>query len=185
MSSSLFPDPLQFWRDALTRLEGEANNLASSTLKTPEAARSAQTLASMALSLQQFSDKAMSDHLRRLNIPSRKDVAELAESLVRIEGKLDQLLPLLLPPSELDTPRPARTRRPSSQSAPAPAPAPAADAQPAAAAAEADSAPAPAPADAEPAPTRARAAAETAPAGTRSAKAKPAERRRGTRATKG
>ncbi|MFT4101669.1 MAG: hypothetical protein QM674_11650 [Burkholderiaceae bacterium] len=178
MSSSLFPDPLQFWRDALSKFEGEANALASNTLKSPEAARNAQTLASLSLSLQQFSDKAMSEHLRRFNIPSRKEVAELAESLRRIEGKLDQLLPLLLPPSELDTPRPSRTRRPSAPAVAAPA-----DASPSAAA-EGESADVPASSDAASAPSRAD-ADETAPAGTRSAKAAPAERRRGARATKG
>jgi len=40
MIPSLFLDPLQMWRDAINRLEGEANTMATGSLKSPELVRS-------------------------------------------------------------------------------------------------------------------------------------------------
>jgi len=169
---------MQFWRDALTKFENEVNSLANSALKSPDAARNAQTLSSVALSLQQFSDKAMSDHLRRLNIPSRKEVMDLGDALTRLESKIDQILTHLIPPSDLGTPRPARTRRPTS-------PPPEAGAVQAVPPPSEPTEAANAPAEAAPVPTRAREAAETVRAKPRAAKAAPTEGRRSARASKG
>jgi hypothetical protein len=131
MASSLFPDPLQMWRDALTKLEGEVNTLATGSMKSQEVARSLNQFSSVTLGMQQMFEKVVDSYLRRANLPSRKEVAELAESLQRIESKLDRLLPADAQPAAL-APRPARTRRPAiavAQPAPEPAPvaAPSAD----------------------------------------------------------
>jgi hypothetical protein len=112
MASSLFPDPFQFWRETLTRLENQANGMATDSLRSQEIVRSLHELSSATLSLQQMFDKSVSEYLRRANLPSRKDIAELSQALQRIEAKLD-----LLQPAEAhgtrDAPRrPARTRRP-------------------------------------------------------------------------
>lgn len=123
MASSLFPDPLQLWRDALTKLEGEANSLAMGSAKSQEVMRSLQQLSSASQSMQQMVDKAIALYLRRANLPSRQDVKDVAESLQRIEEKLDRLLPQEVP---AELPRPARTRRPSgAAAAPQPTTAPA------------------------------------------------------------
>lgn len=114
MASSLFPDPLQLWRDALTKLEGEANSLAMGSAKSQEVMRSMHQLSSASQSMQQMVDKAIALYLRRANLPSRQDVKELSASLQRIEEKLDRLLPQEVP---AELPRPARTRRPSSAAA--------------------------------------------------------------------
>lgn len=128
MASSLFPDPLQLWRDALTKLEGEANSLATGGAKSQEVMRSMHQLSSASQSMQQMVDKAIALYLRRANLPSRQDVKDLSASLQRIEEKLDRLLPQEVP---AELPRPARTRRPSSAAAaPQPVATPAAPATP-------------------------------------------------------
>ncbi len=112
MIPSLFPDPLQLWRDALNRLEGEANTLAAGSLKSPELVRSLQQATTVSASMQQGFDKMVDAYLRRANLPSRKQLAELTQSLERIEQKLDRLLP------PVEVPRPARTRKPAADQAP-------------------------------------------------------------------
>lgn len=109
MATSLFPDPLQFWRDAVTKLEGDINSLATGSLKSQQVLRSLHRLSSASTALQQIVERAIEAHLRRANLPSRKQVSELAESLRRIEEKLDGLLPA----KAETTTRPARTRRPA------------------------------------------------------------------------
>ena len=115
MASSLFPDPFKLWRDAVTQLEGQANNLATGSLQSQEALRSLHTLSGAFMGMQQMMDKALNDYLRRTNLPSRKDIAELAHTLQRIESKLDALLPA---EAREAPPRPARTRRPPTSAAP-------------------------------------------------------------------
>lgn len=122
MIPSLFLDPLQMWRDAINRLEGEANTLATGSLKSPELVRSLQQATAVSAGMQQGFDKMVDGYLRRANLPSRKQLAELVQTLERIEQKLDRLLP----PDEV--PRPARTRKPAATPVVAPS-APAAPAQ--------------------------------------------------------
>lgn len=120
MASSAFPDPLQLWRDAIDQLEKDANALATQGIKSPGLMRSLQQASGVSLGLQQAYGRLLEAHLQRANLPSRRQLDELAETLERIEHKLDRLLP-----PEADVPRPARTRRPSGAAAPAPVPAPA------------------------------------------------------------
>src|SRR5688572_31823270 len=93
MSTSLFPDPLQMWRDAVTKLEGDVNSLTTGSMNSQEVVRSLHDFSAASLGMQQLFEKAIGAYLRRANLPSRKDVAELAQALQRIEDKLDRLLP--------------------------------------------------------------------------------------------
>jgi hypothetical protein len=134
MASSLFPDPLQMWRDAVTKLESDVNALATGSAKSQEVVRTLHQLSGVSLGMEQVLEKVIGSYLRRANLPSRREVIELAESLRRIEDKLDRLLPADSAPA----PRPPRTRRPSSgapaiESATAPAPTPAQESAPASA----------------------------------------------------
>jgi hypothetical protein len=56
---------------------------------------------------------------KRMDLPSRSEVAALAAALQRVEDKLDQLLPA--PTSEVIAPRPPRTRRPTPEPVATPA----------------------------------------------------------------
>ncbi|QBR04034.1 hypothetical protein [Paraburkholderia pallida] len=110
MASSLFPDPFQIWREALSKLENDANAVAAGSLKSQEVLQSLHQFSSASLGMQQWFEKTIEEYLRRANLPSRKAVDELAVSLRRIEEKLDRLLPQAA--SATSAPRPARTRRP-------------------------------------------------------------------------
>jgi hypothetical protein len=117
MTEPYFFDPLQLWRDAVSKLEKSANEHANAQLKSPGVARSLQDAATVSFGLQQAYAKATDAYLRQANLPSRNQVLELAETLQRIEEKLDRLLPAAA------VPRPARTRRPAAAMTP-PAPTP-------------------------------------------------------------
>jgi hypothetical protein len=110
MATSFLVDPLQMWRDAVTKLESEVNSLATGSTKYDEVVRALHQFSSVSLGMEQVLEKVIGGYLRRANLPSRKEVLELAESLRRIEDKLDRLLPADSAPA----PRPPRTRRPSS-----------------------------------------------------------------------
>jgi hypothetical protein len=114
MASSIFPDPLQLWREAVTRLEQDVNALATGSLGSQEVSRSLHQFSTVSLGMQQMLEKLIERYLQKANLPSRKEVAELAESLRRIEDKLDRLLP-----AEAAVPRPARTRKPPPVEVPA------------------------------------------------------------------
>ena len=172
-----FLDPLQMWRDAVTKLEGEVNSIATGSTKHEDVVRALHQFSAVSLGMEQVLERVIGGYLRRANLPSRKEVLELAESLRRIEDKVDRLLPPEA--AALPAPRPPRTRRPSSAAEPrAPGEAATAgDARAPAAARAAAEAPAPTHATAEAPPAK---SAKTGRSG-RSAKpakpAKPAERR--------
>jgi uncharacterized membrane protein YccC len=79
-------------------------------MDSQELMRSVHQLSTVSLGLQQAFEKAIGSYLAKVNLPSRKDVSELAATLQRIEDKLDRLLPASATAPAL--PRPARTRRP-------------------------------------------------------------------------
>jgi hypothetical protein len=116
MVSPAFPDPFQMWREALSKFESDANALATGSMKSQEALQSLHQFSSVWLGMQQLFEKTVQDYLRHANLPSRKEVVELAVSLRRIEDKLDRLLPPET--SAVPAPRPARTRRPPGAASP-------------------------------------------------------------------
>lgn len=120
MATSLIPDPFQLWRDALTKLEGNVNSLVTGGMDSQELMRSVHQLSAVSLGMQQAFEKAIGSYLARVNLPSRKDVSDLAAALQRVEDKLDRLLPASAAPA---APRPPRTRRPPPNEEPAPPPA--------------------------------------------------------------
>ena len=118
MATSLIPDPFQMWREALTKLEGNVNSLVTGGLDSQELMRSVHQLSNLSLGMQQAFEKAIGSYLARVNLPSRKDVSDLAAALQRVEDKLDRLLPASAGPA---APRPPRTRRPPPDEVAAPA----------------------------------------------------------------
>lgn len=110
MAGAIFPDPMQLWRDALTRLEKDVNALTTGSLESQDVVRSMHQFSSASLGMQGMLERLLEAYLRKANLPSRKDIAAVAETLARVEEKLDRLLPATAPPS-----RPARTRRPAAR----------------------------------------------------------------------
>jgi len=112
MASSFLVDPLQLWRDAVTKLEGEVNSLATGSTKNEQIVSALHQFSSVTLGMEQLLEKVIGGYLRRANLPSRKEVLELAESLRRIEDKVDRLLPAEAV-FAAGPPRPPRTRQPT------------------------------------------------------------------------
>ena len=98
VTSSLIPDPFQMWREALDQARGQ-RQLARHRQHglAGDDALGAPALDRLSLGLQQAFEKAIGSYLAKLNLPSRKDVSELAAALQRIEDKLDRLLPAARP----------------------------------------------------------------------------------------
>jgi len=120
MVSSLIPDPLKMWRNAISTLESGGNKLANNAMGSGEFASALHQVTSVSLGMQQTFEKVLGVYLKRLNLPSRKEITELSAVAHRIEAKLDQLVTTeaRVPAG----PRPARTRRPAVPAAAAPVP---------------------------------------------------------------
>ena len=111
MTSSVNLDPFEMWRQVVTKLEGGMNSLANSGMSSEQFTRVAHQFSQVSTGLQQTFEKALDGYFKALNLPSRKDIADLAETLQRLEEKVDMLLPI-----EVREPfenRPLRTRQPS------------------------------------------------------------------------
>ena len=112
MSTSPLPDPFQLWREAVAKMEGNVNTLVAGSMESKELMGSLHQLSAVSLGMQQAFEKAIGSYLGKVNLPSRKDVLELAAALQRVEDKLDRLLPKDAAAAQAAMPRPARTRRP-------------------------------------------------------------------------
>lgn len=116
---SLIPDPLQLWRKALTTLEGSGNAMANKAMGSGDFASALHQVAKASIGMQQTFEKVLALYFRKLDLPSRKEIAELAAALERIEARLDASTgPSGKAPA---APRPPRTRRPAAEAARPPA----------------------------------------------------------------
>ncbi|MES2949749.1 MAG: hypothetical protein V4858_14495 [Pseudomonadota bacterium] len=111
---SFIPDPLQMVRQLVNTLEARLNALANTGMKSERVARTLNELATLSFAAQHVFASVSGAILRRLNLPSRQEVSELALALRRIEEKLEQLRAsqTLAPTAAPERPRPPRTRRP-------------------------------------------------------------------------
>jgi hypothetical protein len=112
-------DPFSYWRDALNQFEQQANALGNQSLRSPEVTKLLHQFASTSVQLQNILEATFAKTIKELNLPSRKDVLALTETVRALEEKLDRLL---VTPEATQVPRPARTRQPA-VSAPEQAPA--------------------------------------------------------------
>ncbi|AYC32414.1 hypothetical protein D3880_08500 [Pseudomonas cavernae] len=110
MATAKFPDPLQFCRDTLTKLESGINQFAARKMESEEFAEALNRFNQVALSVQYTLDKSLACFFERLDLPSRTEVTELAAAVQRVEEKLERLLPDMT--HEALLPRPPRTRIP-------------------------------------------------------------------------
>jgi hypothetical protein len=111
---SFIPDPLQTVRQLVNTLEARLNALANTGMRSEKVARTLNELATLSFAAQHVFASVSGAVLRRLNLPSRQEVSELALALHRIEEKLEQLRAreTQTSPTAPERPRPARTRRP-------------------------------------------------------------------------
>jgi len=99
-------DPLAMWREAINRLEGGVNNVATRNMQTEPFAQALALVLRASLGTHHLFDKNLARLYERLGLPSRSEVEAIAAAMRRVEDKLDMLLPPPVP-----THRPARTRR--------------------------------------------------------------------------
>jgi hypothetical protein len=109
------PDPLKLYREAINKFENGVNALASRHFDSKELGLVINQLSKVSLGLQHLSESSLERLYKRMDLPSRSEVASLAAALQRVEDKLDRLLPA--PTSETIVPRPPRTRRPAAEAA--------------------------------------------------------------------
>jgi hypothetical protein len=109
MPTSFNLDPFDMWRQAATKLEEGMNALGAQTLKSDKASKALLEISTASMQMQHAMQGALGKYFKALNLPSRKDVVELAATLRSIDDKLDQLLLASSPPTAS---RPARTRVP-------------------------------------------------------------------------
>lgn len=103
-------DPFDMWRQAVTKMEEGINTLGNQSLKSDEFSKALMEFSTVSMQMQHVLEKALGRYFKAINLPSRKEFMELAETLRRVEEKLDRLMPASeLPPR----PRPARTRQPA------------------------------------------------------------------------
>jgi hypothetical protein len=120
MASSPTPlDPFDMWRQMFTKFEGDVNSLATKNMSTDQFTQLMGGFAQSTTGLQQAFDKALDAYFKALRLPSRQDVAEIADTLRRLEDKIDMLLPI--EQREPIEHRPARTRKPATQAEAGPA----------------------------------------------------------------
>lgn len=123
MATSMNLDPFDMWRQAFTKLEEGMNSLGTRSLRSDEAGKALLEISKVSMQMQHVMEKALGRYFKAINLPSRREIIELGETLRRIEDRLDQLLPA---PQPAITKRPARTRRPAApvaagQASPGPA----------------------------------------------------------------
>ncbi|MCY1390209.1 hypothetical protein D9M71_50240 [compost metagenome] len=110
------PDPLKLYREALTRFETGVNALATRNSDSKELGQVINRLSKVSLGIQHLSETSLEQLYKRIDLPSRAEIAALAAAVQRVEDKLDQLLPA--PTNAAIAQRPPRTRRPAAEAAP-------------------------------------------------------------------
>ncbi|MEJ8847612.1 hypothetical protein [Variovorax rhizosphaerae] len=106
MSPKQLLDPLAMWREAIDRLEGGINAVATRNMETEKFSQALALVLRAGLGTQHLFDKNLARLYERLGLPSRSELEAVAATMRRIEDKLDLLLPAPVPAH-----RPARTKR--------------------------------------------------------------------------
>lgn len=89
------PDVLQLWREWLTQSERQFNALFNQGMNTDAFARSFGGYVEMNAQFQRLIAEGMQRYLSFVNMPSRKDVLSLSETLQSIEERLLRIEDLL------------------------------------------------------------------------------------------
>jgi len=110
VASSGNMDPFEMWRQMLGRLETSINSMANESMSGEQFNRTLGQFSEVSTGMRQAFDKALERYFKAMRVPSRTDIAALADRLERIEDKLDSLAVAMSDRSAEG--RPTRTRRP-------------------------------------------------------------------------
>ena len=113
-------DPFAAWREWVTQSEHQMNKVFNDMMGTEQFARASGGWIEAMTLFQQTMNEGAQRYFQAVNLPTRTDLAELAERLsaieerlLRIEGLLAQAVGRKGEPNP--APRPARSRRPPSE----------------------------------------------------------------------
>jgi SMC interacting uncharacterized protein involved in chromosome segregation len=115
-------DPVVLWQTMIGEMEKGFNSLANQAMTSPEFSKVMNQAGGVAAGTQKQLGELMEKYLLAMNLPSRAQLVGMAERLQSIEGQLNEIKALLqqvhhnsaAPADGYGTPRPPRTRRPSS-----------------------------------------------------------------------
>ena len=114
MTESIPTDPFGVFRDMVNQWEKAANEYGGKIAGSSEFARSMQGATAMSMQVQQAVHEGMTKVLAASNIPSREDLAALAERMGKIEALLARIEGAIgsAEAAAAATPKPKRTKQP-------------------------------------------------------------------------
>ena len=106
-------DPAAAWQKMISRWEQEVNDWSGKLTQNDQFGK----VMSQATKMQIMAQRSFNDHmeklLKSLNLPSKTEIAEVAERLDRIEEVLERLTLAIGAVQETSAPAPKRTRKPA------------------------------------------------------------------------
>jgi len=118
-------DPVALWQNMIGEMEKGFNAFANQAMASPQFSKVINQVGGTTAGAQKQLADLMEKYLVSMNLPSRAQMASMAERLASIEGQLNEIKVLLQQvhghtgaPSAPATPRPPRTKRPPSTPSP-------------------------------------------------------------------
>jgi hypothetical protein len=119
MSNDNTTDPTEMFREWVTQWERAVDSFSNQLMGTDDFSRAVNSVQNTQLQLQKVFAEMMARHLANLNMPSKQDVMELAESMqlldtrmARIETRLENLSGTIESAKSGKPSSPPRTKRP-------------------------------------------------------------------------
>ena len=116
-------DPAVIWQTMLGEMEKGFNSFANQAMASPEFSKVMNQVGGVSAGAQKQLGELMEKYLLAMNLPSRAQMAGMAERLQSIEGQLNEIKAMLhqvhhnslSPESGLGAQRPPRTKRPPTE----------------------------------------------------------------------
>jgi SMC interacting uncharacterized protein involved in chromosome segregation len=114
-------DPVAMWQNMIGEMEKGFNAFTNKAMESPEFSKVVNQVGGVSASAQKQLGDVMEKYLVSMNLPSRAQMASMAERLQSIEGQLNEIKALLrqvhhnsgVPESDYPAaPKPPRTKRP-------------------------------------------------------------------------
>ena len=114
-------DPVAIWQNMLGEMEKGFNSFANQAMASPEFSKVVNQVGGVSAGAQKQLGDLMEKYLVGMNLPSRAQMASMAERLQSIEGQLNEIKALLYQAQQgsgaptggpATAPRPPRTKRP-------------------------------------------------------------------------
>ena len=91
VNNPAFPDFGNLWRDLLRQWEDTGNSLGTDAMKSPEFSKFMNQATSSSAALQRVFADLSAKYLAALNLPTKSDIAAIAERLDSIEKRIEEM----------------------------------------------------------------------------------------------